>query len=486
MNIETNRIEYKQIVTDDLEKEVVAFLNYPEGGIIFLGIDKHGKVLGVQDPDQLQLKIKDRIKHNILPSALGLFDIILEELEGKNAIKIVVASGSEKPYYIKKYGMSEKGCYLRIGSAAEPMPIKTIENLFAKRTRNTISKIKSSQQQLKFEQLKIYYDASGKQLNHQFAKNLELLTEDGKYNYVGYLMADNNTVSIKLAKYNGLNRVELLENNEYGFCSLVKAAKQVLDKVELENKTLATITPKERQEKRPWNAIALREAIINAFVHSDYTREIPPKFEFFKDRLEITSAGGLPEGLSQDEFFEGYSVPRNKELMRIFKDLDLVEHLGSGIPRILQTYGKECFHFSENFIRMAFPSSDQANDQVNDQVNDQARKTEKSILDIIKHILGSKPTTEEVQKYKEVANSLSEEQIKVLEFASSPESNKKIQEEGLNLKRHNDNFKKYIEPLLAMGALARTLPDIPNSPLQKYFITAKGKILLEINQNPMK
>lgn len=51
MNIETNRIEYKQIVTDDLEKEVVAFLNYPEGGIIFLGIDKHGKVLGVQDPD---------------------------------------------------------------------------------------------------------------------------------------------------------------------------------------------------------------------------------------------------------------------------------------------------------------------------------------------------------------------------------------------------------------------------------------------------
>ena len=81
---------------------------------------------------------------------------------------------------------------------------------------------------------------------------------------------------------------------------------------------------------------------------------MPPKFEIFSDRIEITSAGGLPEGLSQQEFFEGFSVPRNKELMRIFKDLDLVEQLGSGIPRILEHYGKESFNFSENFLRMTF------------------------------------------------------------------------------------------------------------------------------------
>ncbi len=65
----------------------------------------------------------------------------------------------------------------------------------------------------------------------------------------------------------------------------------------------------------------------------------------FDDRLEITSYGSLPEGLSQEEFFEGYSIIRNKELMRIFKDLDLVEQLGSGIPRILQAYAQDSFHF---------------------------------------------------------------------------------------------------------------------------------------------
>jgi ATP-dependent DNA helicase RecG len=63
----------------------------------------------------------------------------------------------------------------------------------------------------------------------------------------------------------------------------------------------------------------------------------------------------LPEALNQEEFFEGVSIPRNKELMRIFKDLDMVEQLGSGVPRILDYYNKNCFKFSEHFLRMTFP-----------------------------------------------------------------------------------------------------------------------------------
>ena len=72
------------------------------------------------------------------------------------------------------------------------------------------------------------------------------------------------------------------------------------------------ITPKERKETKLWNPVALREAVINAIVHNDYTSEIPPKFEFFDDRIEITSFGSLPQGMTEKEFFEGYSVPRNK------------------------------------------------------------------------------------------------------------------------------------------------------------------------------
>ena len=359
---ETNRIEFKRELSDNLEREVVAFLNYREGGLIYIGISDNGDGFGVPDIDNTQLKIKDRLKNNIQPSCLGLFDIIKEEKDGHDIIKIIVASGPERPYYLKKKNMSENGCFIRVGSASEPMPVRMIDDLFSKRTRNSLSKIISNRQDLSFEQLKIYYDAKGLKLTDKFAKNLELLAEGGMYNYIAYLMADENGTSIKVAKYSGTDRVNLIENNEFGFCSLIKAAKQVLDKLDIENRTTTQITSKERVELRLWDAVAVREAVINAIVHNDYTREIPPKFEIFSDRLEITSAGGLPEGMDKEEFFEGFSIPRNKEIMRIFKDLNMVEYLGSGIPRIMRSYGKENFRFSQNFLRMEFPSSEPVSD----------------------------------------------------------------------------------------------------------------------------
>lgn len=169
---ETNRVEYKRELTDSIEKEVVAFLNYKEGGIIYIGIDKTGVPTGVEDSDGDQLKIKDRLKHNISPSCMGLFDVVSEQRGGLDIIKLILASGTEKPYFLKKYGMTEKGTFIRIGTASEPMPQKMIDTLFAKRTRNSISKIKANQQQLSFGQLKIYYEVVNKSLNGQFASNL--------------------------------------------------------------------------------------------------------------------------------------------------------------------------------------------------------------------------------------------------------------------------------------------------------------------------
>ncbi|MBR5029192.1 MAG: HTH domain-containing protein, partial [Bacteroidales bacterium] len=98
---------------------------------------------------------------------------------------------------------------------------------------------------------------------------------------------------------------------------------------------------------------AMREIVINAIVHNDYyTNEVPPKFEIFADRIEITSAGRLPLGMTEEEFFGGISSPRNKELMRVFRDVDMVEALGSGMRRIGKVYPlKRIFSFTANFIK---------------------------------------------------------------------------------------------------------------------------------------
>src|SRR5690554_2533244 len=265
---ENKHIEYKQKVTSEIEKEVVAFLNSNEGGVIYIGVDKNGEPVELKDIDQEQLLLKDRLKNNILPSCLGLFDIVVEKIDEKEIIKLIVAGGYEKPYYIKKYGLSEKGAFIRIGSASEPMPTRQIEYLFSRRTRNSIAQMKSPKRELRFQQLHIYYQSIGKNLNEQFASNLELKNDNRDFNYVAYLLNDINNISIKVARYSGISRVDLVESNEYGYVSLIKATYQVLEKLNLENKTLTEITPKARKEQRLWNAIALREAVINAFVHN--------------------------------------------------------------------------------------------------------------------------------------------------------------------------------------------------------------------------
>ena len=358
MNVENNRVEYKRQLTDNFEREAVAFFNYHEGGEIYIGIDDDGNVVGLSDVDKVQLKIIDRLKNNILPSTLGLFDVIVENLYDKFIIKITLSSGPEKPYYLKTYGMSPKGCFLRMGSSVQQMTTPMIDNYYSQRIRITLGNTSSPRNNLTFEQLKIYYDSKKLHLTNQFLKNLDLVTKDNTYNYAAYLLADDNGVSMKVAKYAGTDKIDLIENEEYGYCSIIKATKSILDKLSIENKTYTKITSSTRLEKNMVDKVALREAVINAVVHNDYSREVPPLFEIFSDRLTITSYGGLVTGLSEEDFFNCRSMPRNRELMRVFKDIGLVEHLGSGMNRILSAYDSSVFELTPNFLIVTFPFTD--------------------------------------------------------------------------------------------------------------------------------
>ena len=104
--------------------------------------------------------------------------------------------------------MSPNGCFMRVGTATQPMPTSMIDDLYARRIHTTLRNIPSPRQDLTFAQLKIYYQERGLALNDRFASSLELLTPDGKLNYVAYLLADENGVSIKVAKYAGTDKVK--------------------------------------------------------------------------------------------------------------------------------------------------------------------------------------------------------------------------------------------------------------------------------------
>lgn len=138
--------------------------------------------------------------------------------------------------------------------------------------------------------------------------------------------------------------------------------------------------------------------------------------------------------------------------MRIFKDVSLVEQLGSGIPRIMEVYPREAFIFTDNFLRMTFKN----------------KNTEHKDNELRDDIL----------KYASIKASINPMQFKILDFCISPKSNATIQEECLGLTKHTKNFNNYIKPLLELGYLVRTIPDNPKDRNQKYVVLEEIKKFL--------
>jgi predicted HTH transcriptional regulator len=164
----------------------------------------------------------------------------------------------------------------------------------------------------------------------------------------------------------------------------------------------------------------------------------PSIIEGFSDRAEVTSMGGLPYGVTEKDFFGGCSVPRNKEIMRVFRDLEIVEHLGSGVPRILKAYGKEAFEIRDSYVRIVFRYA--------------------------------KPISE-------VTGQVTGQVVRLLSIMDGDMSRSALQQ-TLGL-RHRDNFvETYVQPALEAELIVMTLPDKPNGRLQKYRLTDKGKALL--------
>lgn len=277
--------------------------------------------------------------------------------------------------------MTSDSCFIRIGSSNEKMTTALINKMFRSRTKESLKNIVSPKQELTFSQLKMYYMEKGLDVGENFERQLDFYTADNKFNYIAYLFADNNKISIKVAKYVGNDVDEIEEFYELGECSLITATYRVLEKFKMQNKVYAKITYPERVQKSMYDYNAVREAVINAIVHNDWSNEYPPKFEFFSDRLEISSFGGIQEEFTEEEFLKGYSAPKNPELMRVFKDLDLVEHLGTGIRRILKKYDKSIYQFYPHFIIVSIKYN---NNDFEYNTQDEIKKIDYSKLNLSK------------------------------------------------------------------------------------------------------
>ena len=315
---ETETSELKRILNDSFERVLNAFLNTMDG-VIYIGVEDDGTVIGIDNIDEMQKKIADIITTQIIPNAQDVTQIGTLYVDGKNIVSVQVKKGNAL-YYIKKYGRSSQGCYMRVGTTCRSMTEEQIEQrMIASLPQKSIVDKPSLRTDLTFLLLKTYLTEKSVHVDDESLKrNFNLITADRKYNMLAELLADNNLYSIKVAVFKGKDKSVFLKRNEYGNTCLIHALKQVISYCDALNGTYVDVSVRPRREKRMFSQEAFEEAWINACVHNKWIDGVPPAVYIFEDRMEIVSYGGIPKELTKEQFLQGQTSPVNNELMRIF------------------------------------------------------------------------------------------------------------------------------------------------------------------------
>ncbi len=366
--METELIEFKK-TTGELKEGIISLasmLNKNGKGTLYFGVRNDGEILGQQIGDRTLREISQGIANAIKPQIIPT--IIVELCDDKNVIR-VTAEGDEKPY--SAYGKY----YMRSADEDREISPQQLRSLMLS-VSDSIVNIEANNQELSFDQLKMLYVGNNLTLRENtFEQNLNLLTRDGAYNLMAAILADSNSYSIKVAVFRGTDKTDLVKRNEYGYKCMLVAVKQVLDYMEALNDTIVDVGGSLRKESRLFDFPCFREAWLNACLHNRWSRQTPPAVYMFEDRIEVISVGGLPEGLTLEEFYEGKSKPVNLELQQIMVQLDYIEQTGHGVPLIVSKYGKEVFDITENFITVTIPLNRQTKER-----ND-LEKRENELLD---------------------------------------------------------------------------------------------------------
>lgn len=389
---ETERTELKRVLNDTIQKEIVAFLNSFDG-MIYIGVNDDGSILGVENLDETQKKIADIVTTQILPNPQENIELGTKYVDGKNIVEIKVFKGNSL-YYIKKYGRSAAGCFIRVGTSCRSMTEEQIEQRFGNMVagQDNLLTIAAKWRPISFTQLKIYYNGKGLHLSDDtIAYNLNFYVENTQnYNKLAELMSDENHVSIQLARFHGVDKSSFAEVSDYGNQCLITAIERMVNRLEAENFTKSIITTKQRIDKRLIDMDCLKEAFFNAIAHNDWSI-VEPSVYMFDDRIEIISHGGLPNGETEEMFYAGISKPRNPSLMRILRDLGYVERTGHGVPNIIRKYGKKAFQIYESCINVVLPfdkdvfmSKNEAEKEVENEAEKEVEKTlEEQLIDLI-------------------------------------------------------------------------------------------------------
>lgn len=467
---ESKTLEFKRDTSslDPILKCVIAFAN-TAGGIILIGVEDDGTIVGVNSMALAQEQLANAIAHRIKPQLVPDFQIM--NIDEKQVLAIQV-DYEPVPYYLADKG-EESGVYIRLGNS----------NRLA--TKEMSAEIKRAHHQPFFDSAPcdgvMEEDLDKALIESVFAKreekvdttkllSLGILTKKGKRiiaTNAGVILFGKSDVrqkhfpfaEVRCARFAGNTRAEFIDRLNIEAC-ILHAIDEVPKFIRRNTKMAGKFGAMQRRDIAEYSVNAIREALTNALVHANY--EIPGSRIFvavYDDKLEIQNPGIMPPGMSIEQFKAGVSRIRNPVIARIFSELGLVEEWGSGYKRIEEACRRDGYPEPQweelvNVLRVTFYPHPEI---VRDQVGTKSGPSRDQV--------GTKIT-------------LTPETQLILQMCQQPQTLTELMQ-AVGWKNRTKFRHKFIFPLLEINALQMTIPDKPNSRLQKYQSKAKKHVPLK-------
>lgn len=333
---ESETVELKSIVVDDIKKEIIAFAN-SNGGKMYIGVRDDGEVLGLDEPDGTALQISNMVQDTIKPDVTMFLHYKTIEEAGKQIIEISVQRGTDRPYYIAKKGMRPEGVYVRQGYSSVPASDAAIRRMIKETDGDHFETMRCLDQELTFNATEKEFQFHNVEFGPQQMRTLKLMDPDGLYSNLALLLSDQNPYTIKIAVFQGNNQMVFKDRREFRG-SLLKQMNEVYDYIDFRNQIHATIEKLSRVDVRDYPIIAIREALLNLLVHRDYSFSASSLISIYDDRIELVSIGGLLTGIELEDIMAGISICRNQNLANLFYRLHLIEAYGTGLTKIMEAY----------------------------------------------------------------------------------------------------------------------------------------------------
>ena len=318
-------------------KSVSAFAN-GQGGSLFFGIDDNGGIIGLDDVQHVSQSISTRIRDLMDP--LPDVELIPHEVEGKKILQVKVSSGHYTPYYY--IGDGQRMAFIRVGDESLPATAEQMVRLVLKGSNKTYDSLLTDYKEEDNTFIILantFKTRTNQEWNKKFLLSFGLITNTGALTNAGALFADDCPLwqsRLYCTRWDGNDKSDAINDAEFTG-NILLLLREAMNFVKSNTKKGWEKLPDGRKNKPEYAERAVLEAMVNHFIHRDYTvmgGEV--HLDIYDDRLTVTSPGGMYNGsLIQDlDIAEVSSERRNPILANVMAQLDYMEKRGSGLTRI--------------------------------------------------------------------------------------------------------------------------------------------------------